>query len=236
MVPLRLRGGRFVCIQPDSTPRASRQEKLVFPIDTVMRDMVDDLVEDEVSAQSQAKKPASQHNRAVGVSKQTFTGADSGRQIGLSQRTSLQSQSEITAPQPTGSSPFPSGLLDSAIPGSTGTSRLFETPYNPLTASSGHSFTNQLIRQHQDIQARSSPQRSLPHPSSWSEYETPAGINLFLDARAANQIQRSPSWELSPTTALRIGDEEIRKEMPRKNLFGAVGETSRRTPTSAQPG
>lgn len=260
MVPVRLKEGRFVYTQPESSPRGPKIEgQLVtsevsagsinecqppsqaqgqaissFSMDTVMRDMVDDLVEETRPVQIEPENLASQYNRPISVSKETFTAAELVKRIQRSsQNLPSQSQPKPDVVQNFGDSPFPSGLQESeTISGSARASKFFNTPANPPPASSGHSFTNQLTELQQDIQARSSPQQSLPRPSSWSTYETPTGLNSLLNAQPAHQ--RSPAW--SPTaSSLETGGEEIMKQLPRKNLFGAIGETPGRTPTSAQP-
>jgi hypothetical protein len=197
-------------------------------IDTEMRDMVDDLVDESLSKQT---RPMESHSKqSENVRKSTYTASDLVRQM---QQSSRSPSSQSHAGHSTASSFFPSGPahLSGSRPGSAHASQPFKTSAGPPNASSGHSFTNQLIRQQQEIRARSS-QQSLPQPSSWSNYDTPTGFNSIINAQP-----RSPSWRGSPSTPLETEEEEVKKPMPQRNLFGAVGEakTPARTPTSAQP-
>lgn len=198
-----------------------------------MRDMVDDLLEERPLRQPEPTKPQLDNaEEGRGSDKNaTFTAADLVRQI---QHSSQKSRSHpglgLPANLTLGSSPMPSGPSSSAIrPGSAHASQSFRTPSGPLHTSSGHSFTNLILRQQQEIQARSSPQQSLPQPSSWiNKHDTSNNVSPMLK-------QRSPPW-LSPGTPLQTGGEEVPKPIPQRNLFGAIGETPGRTPTSAQPG
>jgi len=209
-------------------------------MDTVMRDMVDDLVEETHLNEAEHERPVSQHDNAISAQAETVTAADLVKKIQRpSQNPPSRSQPRLASGQIIGSSPFPSGLRESAVrPASSHASHLnlLETPARSPRSSGGHSFTNQLVRQQQDIQARSSPQQSIPEPSSWTNYETPTGFHSWFAGNAqATTHDTSPSLH-SLTTPLESGDEEIKKPLPRKNLFGAIGETPGRTPTSAQPG
>jgi hypothetical protein len=212
-----------------SHSKEPRQDASSMSIDTEMRDMVDDLLDERLSKQ---KRPMESHwKQSESVRKSTYTAADLVRQIQQSSRSpSLQSHTGHSSV----SSFFSSGLanISGLRPGSAHVSQPFKTSAGPPHAPSGHSLTNQLIRQQQEIQARSSPQQSLPQPSSWSNYDTPTGFNSIINAQP-----RSPSWRGSPSTPLETAEEEVKKPMPQRNLFGAIGEakTPTRTPTSAQP-
>jgi hypothetical protein len=256
VVSVRLEDGRFVCLQrevastqpdisgqilpsqslsgplevPQFRSKGSGQDASSMSIDTEMRDMVDDLVDERLSKQT---RPMESHSKqSESVRKSAYTASDLVRQM---QQSSRSPSSQSHAGHSTGSSFFPSGLanLNGSRPGSAHASQPFKTSTGPPHASSGHLFTNQLIRQQQETQARSSPQQSLPQPSSWSNYDTPTGFNSIINAHP-----RSPSWRGSPSTPLESDEEEVKKPMPQRNLFGAIGEakTPARTPTSAQPG
>ena len=256
MVPVRLKEGRFVYLEPElsltvpkingqllelqslsSFPDASEQslaaqghDATSIFMDTEMRDMVDNLLEEKHPRSTGPVGPQSDDAGGGSGRKATFTAADLVRQIQRpSQSPSAQSYKR-SVNLSTESSPFPSGLQDSAIrPGSARTTQSFKTPTSPPHDSSGHSFTNLMIRQREQIQSRSSPQQSRSQPSSWPvNYESPTGVKPMFN-------QRSPPW-LNPSTPLQTGDEEVKKPLPRRNLFGAIGENPGRTPTSAQPG
>lgn len=196
-----------------------------------MQDMVDDLLDERQPKQGGHLRPGSKED----VSKQTYTAPNLVRQIQkCSRNPSSQSQPKLSAGHSTASSFISSRLekLSGSRTGSVSANELFKTPASPLRASSGHSLTNQFIRQQQEIQARSSPPQTLPEPSSWSYFDTSTGFNSIL-----NTLPRSPSWPVSPTTPMETVEEEIKKPLPRRNLFAAIGnaKTPERTPTSGQP-
>jgi hypothetical protein len=251
MVPVRLKEGRFIYVQPNLSLREPRTEgqlaassvvveftkefqpltqaagqaATLVSMDSVMQDMVDDLVDERRPVQTEPERPISQHSRSTSARNEIFTAADLVKQI---QRSSQNPPSQSRHMSTFGSLSFPSGLQDSAaISRSSRSTQLFNTPANHPGASDDYSFTEQLRRQQQAIHARSSPLKTIPEPSSWSYYETPTGFNSMLNA------QRSPPR--NPLASREIDYEEIRKQVSRKNSFGAIGETPGRTPTSAQP-
>lgn len=246
MVPVRLKEGRFIYVQPEPSNSETRSEGQTAAsgvviesstdfqalaqapeqasMDSVMEDMVDDLVEDRRRVQRELERPTPQHSRSTSAQNETFTAAD----LVMRMHRSSQNPSHSRHTSNLSSSSFPSSLQDSAAnPRSARSSQLFKTPGHHPRASNNNSLTEQVIRQQQEIQARSSPPKTLPQPSSWSYYDTPTGFNSMLNA------QISPSG--SPLGSRETEYEEITKQAPRKNLFGAIGETPGRTPTSAQP-
>lgn len=236
MVPVRLSEGRFIYAESESSldkpgPRsrlsasdipagsvieiqALRQPPEQAPsmenVDSVMQDMVDNLVGE--------KRPL------------RIESIDS-----LDRRVQQSSQCLPPQSQPTpfagevfgNTSTSSSFQASAATSGSARPSQLLDTPANHSQAITDQYFTNHLIRQQQEIQARSSPQKSLPVPSSWSTYETPTGFTSLFNA------QITPVW--SPSASGESDQEKIQERLSRKNMFGAIGETPGRTPTSAQP-
>jgi hypothetical protein len=249
MTPVRLKEGRFVYLPPDLSlsapgsvqsqaaasgividssndfhPRAPSpgQATISTGMDTEMQDMVDNLVEERSTVYTEPRRPLSQHSRPTSAREESFTAADLVKRM---QRPS-QNLPHSRHTSSLGNSSFPSGLQDS-VPIPAHSSQPVHTPTHQPRSSISTSLTAQLIRQQAEIQARSSPPKTLPQPSSWSYYETPTGFNSLL-----NIAQKSPGG--SPLATREDEFEEVRK-LPKKNLFGVIGETPGRTPTSAQP-
>jgi hypothetical protein len=255
MVPVRLSEGRFIYIEPESSldkpnsrsqltasdvpagsvtgiqalRQAPEQAPSLVNVDSVMQDMVDDLVEEKRPLRIESER-FTQPNDSSSARNEPSTIDD------LNRRVQQSSQYQLPHPRPTpsaagvfGITPTSSGLQASAATsGSARPSQLLDTPAHHSRASTDQYFTNLLTKQQQEIQARSSPQKSLPVPSSWSTYETPTGFTSLFNA------QISPVW--SPSASGISDREKIQEPLaPRKNLFGAIGETPGRTPTSAQP-
>lgn len=254
MVPVRLSEGRFIYAESESSldkpgPRsrlsasdipagsvieiqALRQPPEQAPsmenVDSVMQDMVDNLVGEKRPLRIESGR-LTQPNLSSSARHEPFTIDSLDRRVQQSsQCLPPQSQPTPFAGEVFGNTSTSSSFQASAATsGSARPSQLLDTPANHSQAITDQYFTNHLIRQQQEIQARSSPQKSLPVPSSWSTYETPTGFTSLFNA------QITPVW--SPSASGESDQEKIQERLSRKNMFGAIGETPGRTPTSAQP-